>query len=453
MVPISLDLLQDTVKMEVNQPFLELDLPQMVDLLLKKNLDQAIAQQQVKQAKGRMITTAAQLMPSFTGQYSVEKFKGGEVITVAQPVELDRNTLRPTLTGDLIVETGGRSLFQLGGRYFEMKQAQQAKAQQMQDLLRDGVVAYMEWMRAIYQMEQLTQSLEAAEKRIQVAQARYKNGFGTLQSVTQARTQADEVKARLLAAQNDRQVAEYGLLNKLNLSFDIALLPQNKQFPTIRFEMDEDNVPLHQLVMYAEKHRPDLQEMAYRIKAAKTQLAATVSSLMPRLQLNGYIRAIGPRFNDLTRSERKYMQLDLQPLSNLGVNVLGGVVENRGRIQQAQLERDKVLNDVKQKIFEAYAEVTRYEQEMGLLADKINAVQEDCRVAEARLKRGFGIPLEVSDAQDRLNQVRFEYISARLNYQIAKVKLMAELGMLTPDYLRKNSGTALNPLPTPAAGS
>lgn len=439
MVPISLDMLRDKVIYEENRSTMELDLPTLVDLMVNRNLDISISGKQIQQAKGRMIKSAAGLFPSITGQQSREDFIGGEVITGADPVDLDRITYRPTLSLDYQLDLG-KGIFGLRSSYLDMKLSKKTRDRIFQKTLLDSMTAYYEWIRSIYSVELARKKLEAADARVKLSQAKYRNGFGNHIDVVKSKTLWDEERTKVLDAENKEQLAEYTLINKLNLPFEFDLVPKEGRFPKMQFG-DEDKLSLPELVTYAEKYRPDLQELDLQIKSAKSQLTGLmVSGIIPKLQFNGYTRGIGPKMSQLDHSHRTYYFMNADSLQNMAINTAGGIHEVRAKIQEGILQKEKLMNQIKQDMMQAYLDSALYEKQMSQTLDKIEDSQEDYKITTARHKAGFSIKMEVLETETHLNEAKFEHISAMTNYHIAKLKLLFQLGLLTPDSI-KNMGS------------
>lgn len=439
MIPISLDMLKDKVSMEVNRPALLLDIPSVLELVSRQNLDVAIAQNQTLQAQSRIYKNAAQAMPSATPDNSVEHFTGGEVIVGPTPVNQIRTTFRPTLTGDYQFDLGGKPFFQVHISKLDVKRSELNRKRAFQKALLDSLTEYFDWIKSLYNVELAHKTLDEAEARVKVSMSRYKNGFGTHMEVTSAKASVEEFRSKMTEAENQEKSAESKLINHLNLPYEMQLLPKTAGFPRIHFG-DEDKVPVTELAAFVEKNRPDVQAIQYQLKANQALLTSEILGMLPNITLSSFIRGIGPKMSNLDKSTRMFGSLSLDVLKNMGVGTYGNIKEAKAKIQEAKLQHEKLLNQIKDDMTQAYLDTKLYDSQRVMTLEKMQAASESQQVATSRFHKGFGIELEVLEAETGLSEARFEHITALVNYHTAKLKLLYELGLLTPEYILKYNG-------------
>jgi outer membrane protein TolC len=443
MVPISLDIQQARIVYEETRsglapPVMPIDLPTVVDLA-SKNLDTQIALQQVKQAKGRLIQSWSQFAPSFSGENSKEKFNGGEVIVLAKPVSAERTTYRPTFNANLQLDLG-RSVFSVISSKHDIKQAKEAQDRESQKALHDSLIAYYTWVRSLYDEELQAKLYQAQSARVKLAEARYQNGFGNYIDIVRAKSLLDEEKTRLLEKDNRRKQNECALINKLNLPYILTLEPKTHQYPLLKL-MDEESMPLSDLVSFAEKNRPDIKALQFQIQSLQAQKKGLIaSSIIPKLSYNGFIRGIGSNMGNLTKSTRNYGAINFDGLENLGINLIGDMQENKARVQEALLNKEQTLNQMRQDLTQAYLDVNFYDKQIQQTRHKIVDSLSDVNIIKTRHAAGFSIGMDVLESEARLSRARFEHVDALTQYQAAKIRLLFHMGMLTPTLIKNMLG-------------
>jgi outer membrane protein TolC len=409
---------------------LTLDLPKLVSLVQKQSLDVAIADSKIEQSKGLLMTSIAPLLPSVRAQQSVERFVGGEIFTGATPISLNRTTLRPTLSVDYQIQTGGKALFDIAASTNNLKQVTTDKKHVFQQTLLQTASEYFTWLRDMSSIDVAKVALSQANEQVQTLEARYRNGFATKLEVLQAKSLRSEKQTLLLKAQNQTKISEVVLAADLNLPLLVKLTPEDARLYPIGFIEKEKT--LNQFYTFASQNRPEVKELNYVIGQAKAQLGSSIADLFPTVGLSAYYRGIGPKIDQLDRSKQGQYSISLDLLRNLGLGTLGNIKVNKEKIREAVLRKQKQLKEIEKTLAEAYYNVSLFREQMNLTQQKIKETEEEYRISMARLKTGVGIYLDVAKAQTDLTQAKLDFLTAATSYNNAQVKLLYETGELYP---------------------
>ena len=409
-----------------------LDLNGVVSMTVNKNLDISLAKVGIKEAKGEYIRSFSSFMPSIRGQFSGEKFDGGEVFTFSQPVEIIRTTLRPTLAVDYQVFTGGKSFFEMGIYKNRYKRAQKTCERTAQKALLDSLSSYYNWLRSFCVVNTTNQSLNEAKAQLAMNRNRFVTGFGTQLDIVQTKTLVAERESDVLQAQNDSEISGITLRTILNMPVCTRIKPQA---PSIMPLLWDDCVSLPVLYDIAQKHRPDLAELEYSIKEAKDQLKSAYSDIMPTLNLSAYVRGIGPSMGALEKTTQGAFSFNVDVLRYLGINIYGNIQSIKAQLERAVLNREKQLNDTYSEIAQAYYKHNLYREQLEVYKDKIEAATEEYKISLARLEAGRITNLDVVKAQSTLTQSVLDYQTAAMNNNISQIQLLYSIGLLTPDMI------------------
>ena len=121
----------------------------------------------------------------------------------------------------------------------------------------------------------------------------------------------------------------------------------------------------------------------------------------------------------------------------MGAGNLAQIRVARSRLREADLEKLKILNQVRREVATAYvrthtmfATIESYEQAV-LVAQK--ALEED----ERRIRGFQGLPIEVIRSQQLLAQARQAYLNAIIEYNQAQLDLFVALGQPPADALAR----------------
>ncbi len=405
----------------------------IVDFALNRNLDIAMAESQVDYAKANKFRSYALFMPSIQANINTERFEGGEVIIGDQPVDTSRTTIKPMASINYRIFTGGKPIFELKASKNYLKQKQEALNSTSRKTLLDVSVNYFSWLRDFSKIEAARQEVEKGKELVNYYQARYDNGFGTLFEVMQAQTKVSESTNKLQEAMNQVEVSEVNLASMLNIPLSYKLIPEDLTINAIPFFSEE--YTLNELYDIAKEKRPEFKELTYFEEELKNRNRSTKSDLLPSINVGSYVRQIGPSISEMKGSAQASISLNIDALRYMGVSTLGTLKMNKVKINEAKVRKKRFANEINKKITKNYYDYALYKKQLSTINDRLETAKEAYRLAQLRFKTGFGLNLEITKAQTDLTQIKLDYYSAVLSYNVAQLRLLYESGQLLPDKL------------------
>jgi outer membrane protein TolC len=420
---------------------LVLGVAQVIELAQKQNLDVAIAEVQIDQTKGIYAASYSDLLPSIRGQYSAERFNGGEIVNSGVPSNFNRTTLRPLASVDYQIQTGGKAIYGVLASKHQLERSHYAKTRVLQTAFLNSLVAYYDWLRNISAVNIAKQSLYEATQQLEISESRYQDGFATKLEVSQNKTLKADKQALLLEAMNQEQISQAALIAILNIEKNKKIVPETSRIVPVNYFIVE-GLTLDDLLNIALKERPDLQELNLLIKEAKNKYGIARADLFPTIGLSSYVRGIGPSLGELDSSKQAMFNVNVDLLKNLGIGAYGNMKASKARIQEAYLNKQKQFNEVFKEVSKAYKEVSLYQQKLKVGQSKINSAQEAYTISKFRSSEGIGINLEIIQAQTELTEARLDYQTAANNYNNAQINLLHKIGKLTPDKVLSAQPTA-----------
>ncbi len=405
----------------------------IIDFALNRNLDIAMAESQIDYAKANKFRSYALFMPSIQASANAERFEGGEVIIGDEPVDTSRTTIRPMASINYRIFTGGKPIFELKASKNYLKQKQEALNTASRKTLLDVSINYFSWLRDFSKIEAARQEVEKAKELVNYYQARYDNGFGTLFEVMQAQTKVSESENKLLEAMNQVEVSEVNLASALNIPLNYKLIPEDLTINAIPFF--SEGYTLNELYDIAKEKRPEFKELNYFEEELKNRNRSTKSDLFPSINVGSYVRQIGPSASEMKPSAQASISLNFDALRYMGVSTLGTLKMNKVKIKEAKVRKERFANQVNKNITQNYYDYALYKKQLFTINERLVTAQEAYRLAQLRFKTGFGLNLEITKAQTDLTQIKLDYYSAVLKYNVAQLKLLYESGQLLPDKL------------------
>ena len=350
-------------------------------------------------------------------------------------------------TQESIGVTASYLLYDFGGRDANVENARQllAAANATRDeTLQGNFLTAVQFYYALLSARASVQSFQAAEeaanKSLDAAHARYKAGTATLADRLQAQTAMSQAALNRIRAMGDVATAQGTLANIMgfdaNQPFELAPASEPKPDPVAERDIGK-------LIADARQKRPGLLAADAQIKAAEAQLAATKSSGLPAITLDGGLSQAESHGTGVGGTSRN---------GNLGVSVrvplfTGYRDTYQNRAAQAQLEgkvaeRDRIANQVALEVWKSYQTLLTNSQALRAADDLLASAEQSEKRASGRYQAGVGSILDALTAQSALASARQQRVAALYNFQSSKFTLAQAIGQLDLSLIGTNMDPA-----------
>jgi outer membrane protein TolC len=281
--------------------------------------------------------------------------------------------------------------------------------------------AYLATLRADAAIEAAQANLDLALANLDLASSQKDAGTGTGIEVTRGQVEVANNRGRLTGSQNDRSRAGLQLLRTMGLDLSIPVMLTSK----LDYKASETLRP-EGLVEQAEASRTELKAQKQRETVAKMNVSAVSAEKLPSLQAFGDVGAIGQPQIGLAQTHTVGFTVAI-PLWDSGRRkarreetsslLVTEQLKTKDLEQQVELEVRTALNNV-------------YSAESVVLSAREARQLAENEVAQAqrRYQAGVGVPLEVTDAQARLDRARDSEVLALYGYNIARLDLALSTG-------------------------
>jgi|GEM_PF-2394935 len=409
-----------------------LGIKEVIYLASSKNLNVQIQKSKVNVSQGEFISSTGDLFPSIDFNASFEDFEGGEVFVLQQPNDVNRTTYRAGIFFNYPIQLGGKAIFQAISGKKRLEKSVLMKDRVVQEVIRDSVVAYFNWLGSNSEVELAKQSLLESKKRLEISELRFETGFSTKLEVAQNSTLKAEQEALLIQAQNNKRLAETELLMLLNLSLTEKVKPKSKTLDIIDFFTED--FEKEEALDLATKNRLDLKELNYLIQEAKANKSLAIADFFPTLNLSSYYRGIGDSLSDLEETKQVMASLNIDILKNMGVKKIGGIKSSKAKLREAILSRMLKLQESEKQVLRVFQDFELYKQLLEAGLKKLSFAKDAYRIAQLREENGQGINLEVLEAYSTLLDVRLELEKNIANYNNSQINLLYEIGLMNELY-------------------
>lgn len=378
--------------------------------------------------------------------------------------------------------------------YRNLRARQAVEAQQFTDrareneMLRQVAIAYAELLRAEGQRALTRRTLEELDGVLELTESHARAGTGRQADFERAATNLQRRAIDVTAADYGAVSASAQLTELLNLDPTMRLEP-TEAF-VVPMPLVPDPIPVRELLAIAITNRPELAAQQATIRQAMLTLdGAKMLPFSPNVILmyssgsfgGGSDIVNGTRVPDIAREEilsdgtafgarvnqQRFGQFAVREdfdaiaywsLLNMGLGNLGQIKVARSQLQQEDLEKVRVLNQVRREVTEAYVRThTRFAQ-IEANERAVRTAYEAFTEDVTRIRGLVGRPIETLTSLRVLAQARQDYLNAIVDYNRAQVDLFVALGQPPANTLARPvpkdvpPQAEVAPPPAPAAG-
>lgn len=178
------------------------------------------------------------------------------------------------------------------------------------------------------------------------------------------------------------------------------------------------------------ERRPDVRAAEQRLVAANARIGVAKAMYFPQLSLTGFAGAVSTAFSNLFDAPSRAWQAGAvlaQPLTDIN-RVDAGVDTARARYDAAAANYAKTVQVAFRETLNALSTVNAAREVMQAQRERVGALTNAYRVAEARYRAGSIGYLELLDVERQLRAIEQEQVEARLALLHATVDLYRALG-------------------------
>ncbi len=420
--------------------------PRALALVSGQNPQIAFANEQINEAFAQLTGARVLWLPSIQAGVNYQNHDGplqnnDGTITTASRSALEAGLGMYAVGGGAPAIPGLSAKFAMADAVFQPRIAgQQAAAQQhaatatTHDLLLFVAVAYLDLLRAFQQQAIAQETLDHAEQLARLTADFARTGQGNQADADRAQTELAVRKNLVAQAAAQTQVASARLVELLNLQTNRVLVPEEPVIVPI--ELVSHHAEAAQLVAEGLSHRPELAESRHLVAEAAGRLdRERYAPLLPNLLLDvsqgGYGGGPGSTIADFS-GRLDFDATVYWQLRNFGLGEVAARESARSRLEQAKLIEVRLRDQVSREIIEAHAQSASLRGQIAVAESGIRVASESYRRNLERIRGGQGLPLEVLQSLQALDQSRREYLRAVGDYDEWQFRLYRALGCPIP---------------------
>ncbi len=438
----------------------DMNLPTALSMVGGQHPAVGFAQWRVQEAYAQLDQAEVLWLPSLQAGFSFHKHDGNYQASDGTIVDVNRNSFQYGLgngaTGAGTTPNPGIvARFHLADAIFQPEIAQKtawarghAANGVMNEQLLNVAVAYLELLNAHQDARILEESRNRTSDLSKLTSDFAATGQGLQADADRLETEVALIESRLISAKERIDVASARLAQALSIAADRPIAPLDPTvvpIDLVALDMDKSS-----LISTGLSNRPELKESQALVAAAceqyrRQKYAPFVPSVLLGFSTGAFGGGLG---NNLDNVDGRYDfdALMTWEVRNLGFGERAARREAESRIQQAKFEKIRVMDQVAREVNEAHAQVQRRAERITVTQRAIESAQNSYQRNLSRIRDGQGLPLEVLQSVQALEDARRAYLSAVMDYNEAQFRLQWALGwpVSAPP---ESASSAMNPVP------
>jgi outer membrane protein len=437
---------QDTLKTGNLDQGKVLRLEEAVQIALKRNLQLRASRKATRAASWGVKNAYAQFLPrvDFAFNYlrmdlaTVDRANifvdvGRELVKQFAPNE-DPNQIRPNAWHDSYgssvtvaqpLFTGGALLANLGVAHAQDVTAQANLANTEQDVILNTQKAYYEVLKAQELVNVAKSLVESSDEHLNSARQKVAAGLRSKTEILRWEVQKANAESYIVRAENALEIARPALNQVLGLELDV-----NYQVSPVE-DVDVQVPPEQaQQIDIALRRNPAVDVMRANVDLADAQVKVARSNFTPKVSL---------AYNYSWEANNT---LALDSYKTWTVGIITQFPIFNGFRDYTELQKAHALkNQMKEvqsdftrglelQVKQASAGLKAGKKQMVLVEKALALAEENNRVVEKSYDVGLASNLDYLDAQNALNQARWDYVDAKYDYLLAKATLARIMGVL-----------------------
>jgi outer membrane protein TolC len=419
-----------------------IDLAAALRLADEQNLDIALYYEDVEQASMDLSSARYLALPTIRAGGSYNRHSGPLQETSGQVIDVNRDSRylglgsgavgagNPQLAGIALEVDIADAVFEPLVAKQQLSAARAASVVNRHNVLLQVASAYYRLVQKHAELSIANQSLRRAEDLARLTGDFAEIGQGLVADAELASLQQKINEQRVAMASEMANSAAVELAWLLHLSNDVHLVPADESMPVLSlFEGDET---VDELITAAISNRPDVGQQNALIEAAEEEVnAAKYGPLIPRVSasysVGNFGGSSGSGIDDVASREDFLLMLYWQ-LDNLGLSDRNEYKRNRSSLKQAEIQKDKVLDQINSEIRNIFMRVKTNRQLLSLSEAAVMHARGAYELNRQRIYDNAGLPLEALAAMQALAEAERTHIEAIVNLNISQIQLHTALG-------------------------
>ena len=400
------------------------------------------AQARVREAYANLESAKALWLPTIRAGVSYHRHDGNLQASGGAINDVNRNSLQAGLGAGAVgagttPRPGVVAEFQVSDAIFQPRIAERtawaqrhAQDSVFQQQLLDVALAYNRLLLAHQELHVLGQSRERTNELAELTTDYAEAGEGLQADADRMTTELNLIESRVLRSQEQMSVAQHRLSEALSLDCVSQVAPADPLLTPI-YLVDASQAR-GELISLGLAHRPELKELSCLVAATvqeykRQKYAPFLPSVLMGVSHTGFGGGLGSRVNNVN-SRTDLDLLAVWQVRNLGFGERAARSRAAAASQQAKYRQLQQMDRVAREISDGRSQIVHRGQQVTILQSAIDSATHSNQRNLSRIKDGQGLPLEVLQSVQALEQSQLSYARAVAEHNEAQFRLQWALG-------------------------
>jgi outer membrane protein TolC len=407
---------------------LAVDLPTVLKVATAQNLDIQQARHNVEAQRGRYEASVGALFPVIAPALTFNDVEGVAQNANGTLTAANFNTIIPAVSLQWILNPG-RVVYDIVAAKKRLQASSELEEAAQLDALRTAAVQYYDLILTQAKVAVARQAVQEAEEALRLTTLRTRAGTGLAADELRSKAFLAGRQQDLILALNDFYEASVTLSVTLHLDSTVTLVPGPRDIDQVTLVAPERMVD--ELMAMALEHRPELKAARTLLAAARSDRGAAIwGALGPQLQAAYSYGGIEARVNGDSSGLQEQRRGSAGAGFAFGVSSFGQMKTAAANLKSASTEAERQLDQVRAQVVSAQQASLTAAQLVPIAREQVDSAEEALRLAQANLKSGTMLLLDVLQAQNEVDAGRLRYADAVVRYNQAQINLLGALGLL-----------------------
>jgi outer membrane protein TolC len=410
---------------------LAIDLPTVRRVAAAGNLDIRQARERVLAAKGRYESNVEAIFPVIAPGIAYQHLEGVNQNANGTLTNANFNNLLPFVSVGWILNPG-KVVYDIIASKRRMEASEQQEQSVVLETTRLAASQYYDLVLAQARLEVAKKSVSEAEELLRITRLKVKAGTGVHADELRAQASLAGLQQDAILALNHFYQASVALTLTLHLDPVVTLVPHQKQIDQVT--LVRDDMDIDQMLTMALTYRPDLEAARTLLRATRADTkSAAWGGFGPQVQGTYQFGELKTEIPSKTYGYQNQQKATAAAGFSLSASTFGQIKTSAANERSAQIDLQREIDRVRAAVVGAQQASITNAKLVPIARQQLEAAQSALELAQANLKAGTMLTVDVLQAEDSAGQARLRFVDAVIHYNQAQIELMASLGLLSTE--------------------
>ncbi len=423
--------LKAEISMNLDIDLIPITLEDAIRTALKNNYDLRIIGQTLETSKWDFYNTLTVFFPNADYTFDIAKLKGEFLVGGVQVFQTqDEIPIQSIFDFSWVIFNGLENIYTAKEFNATYKAAQNTYKFTKQETILNATTEYYEVLGSKLNIEVLTRNKLQREEQLKLNKRRFEAGLGTKFDVLRAEAEVAAAERQLLLAYNAFRLNQAQLANIMGIGVFTPIFPVEDEVK--QFRLVDEEISLDDLGVIASENRPDYAAAKLEIEAARARKISAYSAYLPTITLSDQKARVGLAEADLRNNSTQRLNVDWSLLTGAGFFGYTDIKGRNAELEQSRLVATNTIRNIKQTLLSSYYDSLASKGRVVAAKEEVRAANESLRLAYIRLEAGVGLFIDVLQAQANAVIAKLNLINAIIDYNVAQVQMLFEMGIIAP---------------------